>query len=268
MINPNTRHRWQSIAEQLGLPFEPSTAGPQEPEATEADASPAVEPPAATVEEPATTSVAPEPAAEQSPGKGRRRRGPSAEAEEAAPEVAPVIEETVVEAAAEPALDRESSLLGESEEGSATATESVEITPPREEGSPRGRRRRRGGRGGAREEVPAVSESDSADDEEVEEEATDEAIAEEATPGSEMPAEEGTAEERKRRRRGRGRKRRDREESPAAVADGSESVEEPMVEAASVEDEDANDGGEVDDLSNWNAPSWNDLIDSLYRPDR
>jgi hypothetical protein len=42
-----------------------------------------------------------------------------------------------------------------------------------------------------------------------------------------------------------------------------------MVEATSVEEEeDADDGGEVDDLSNWNAPSWNDLIDSLYRPDR
>ena len=32
--------------------------------------------------------------------------------------------------------------------------------------------------------------------------------------------------------------------------------------------DDEGDDDEVDNLSNWNVPSWNDLIASLYRPER
>jgi hypothetical protein len=108
----------------------------------------------------------------------------------------------------------------------------------------------------------------------VETETTTEQAAEppgEGVPAVEVPAGEGAPagegpEERKRRRRGRGRKTRHDREGPQAGAE--DDVEEPKAEEVPAEEPEEDDGGEVDDLSNWNAPSWNDLIDSLYRPDR
>jgi hypothetical protein len=49
----------------------------------------------------------------------------------------------------------------------------------------------------------------------------------------------------------------------AAVADEEEATE---PEAAAPEPEDDDD--EPDTLSDWNVPSWNELIASLYRPER
>jgi hypothetical protein len=76
----------------------------------------------------------------------------------------------------------------------------------------------------------------------------------------EKNADEGPRE--RSRRRGRGRRRGGdktasrREESPATdVPD-----EEPVA--------DAGEDADLDDLSNWQAPSWQELIGSLYRPDR
>jgi hypothetical protein len=41
---------------------------------------------------------------------------------------------------------------------------------------------------------------------------------------------------------------------------------EPQLEQAAPEVEE--DDEELDTLSDWNVPSWTELIDSLYRPDR
>jgi hypothetical protein len=55
-------------------------------------------------------------------------------------------------------------------------------------------------------------------------------------------------------------------EEPTA-ADVTEEEVQPEEEVASPiqEDEDSED---LDDFSNWNVPSWSELIASLYRPDR
>src|SRR5260370_41126909 len=77
-IDPRTRQRWQSIADELGLPFEPSTAPPEAPAAESQTAAPvAREKPAPTpvppaVERPGRAELAPpERAAEVPPERGR-----------------------------------------------------------------------------------------------------------------------------------------------------------------------------------------------------
>jgi hypothetical protein len=70
---------------------------------------------------------------------------------------------------------------------------------------------------------------------------------------------ESSKEERKEgRRRGRGRRRRDSE---------AEETEAPPAQAGAAEEEDDR-LEEVDTLSDWSVPSWNELIASLYRPER
>jgi hypothetical protein len=79
---------------------------------------------------------------------------------------------------------------------------------------------------------------------------------------SEPPADEDDSPRRRGRRRGRrggdAEKRTPRRDTP--VAESKDSI--PELESR-VEDE-----GDLDDLSNWQAPSWQELIASLYRPDR
>jgi len=72
--------------------------------------------------------------------------------------------------------------------------------------------------------------------------------------------EDGTEESEKPRRRRR-RSRRKKGEAPVA-AEG----EEPAAEPTLVADEDDDSTAEL--VKDWNLPSWNDLIASLYRPDR
>jgi ribonuclease E len=150
----------------------------------------------------------------------------------------------------------------------------------REEG--RGRRRRggRGGRRGRGEElaaeeapVPLGSQSPPEAEPAPTEEGPDSAA---ATPPAEAEAAEADEREprgRRRRSRSRGRKR------PAEAAAPSEAPAEPVEEAPDdVEDGDvlldkpevapAEEEEELEDLSNLNVPSWNELIASLYRPDR
>ena len=76
----------------------------------------------------------------------------------------------------------------------------------------------------------------------------------------------------RRRRGGRGGKRRQDEDRPegkgrrgrdAAPRPKAEVVEEKATQT--VEEDDADD---MEDLSNWTVPSWQELISSLYRPDR
>jgi len=85
--------------------------------------------------------------------------------------------------------------------------------------------------------------------------------------GEDQPVAEETdrsSEASRRRGRGRGRhKKLERDDDNAETA----LVDEEPEQQAPPTDEEADDE-EVDNLSNWNVPSWNDLIASLYRPER
>jgi hypothetical protein len=132
--------------------------------------------------------------------------------------------------------------------------------PPVEEKRRMPRGRRRGRRGGRHAEEKAADAT------------TAEAGGEEAPEGQGPAAvetgEEDEAPARDRsRRRGRGRSRRkketaDVEESTAAPDAGAKSSEEPTETADEGED------AAGDDVSGVTIPSWQELIESLYRPDR
>jgi hypothetical protein len=64
------------------------------------------------------------------------------------------------------------------------------------------------------------------------------------------------------RRRGRGHERIDEAEAEAEAADL------PAPETIEQEADDDTEIEELGDFSNWNVPSWNELIASLYRPER
>ena len=84
-----------------------------------------------------------------------------------------------------------------------------------------------------------------------------------APPEEEEPG--GPKSRRRRRRRGKG----DRAEAPEGVNDAGEERDDDIAPTAdSTEDNEPQErsGEEVDDLSNWNIPSWQDLIAGLYRP--
>jgi hypothetical protein len=74
---------------------------------------------------------------------------------------------------------------------------------------------------------------------------------------------EGLAEGKRRRGRGRGRGRKNDDGTREPM--GADPVEAPRAkkEPAVVEEDEENM-----DMSNWVVPSWNDLIASLYRPER
>ena len=63
------------------------------------------------------------------------------------------------------------------------------------------------------------------------------------------------------RRRGRGRRRTVEEDREESAAPATEEPREPELE-------DDTEIEELGDFSNWNVPSWNELIASLYRPER
>jgi hypothetical protein len=63
--------------------------------------------------------------------------------------------------------------------------------------------------------------------------------------------------------RGRGRARRKRDEEVEQDED-QEVAQEPRSPATEEDDEDA----ELEEISTWNLPSWQELIASLYRPER
>jgi hypothetical protein len=81
---------------------------------------------------------------------------------------------------------------------------------------------------------------------------------------STAPAEE-TSDRSRRRGRGRGRPRKDRAEKETAEVQ-TEGKSEELPDQAPPED-DLNQE-EMDTLSDWNVPSWAELIASLYRPER
>jgi hypothetical protein len=129
------------------------------------------------------------------------------------------------------------------------APEPVETEEPLPAGRRRGRRTSRAGRS----EAPTAVET--------EEEKTDVAETHAVTPAAaeKMPAESP-------RRRGRGPKR---QKKAAETADQVESEEaaEPATPQAELEPAES-DLDETDALTDWNVPSWQELIASLYRPER
>jgi hypothetical protein len=122
------------------------------------------------------------------------------------------------------------------------------------------RGRRRGRRGGRAAEASTV--------ESVEPETAVEAPPADDVSGVEETVEATPAHEQsRRRRRGRARPRRgEREEPETTVAEDEDERDEPEETPESVTDGDEDDDG--DDMSSWEIPSWQELIDSLYRPDR
>lgn len=120
----------------------------------------------------------------------------------------------------------------------------TEMTAVEEEPAPAGRRRgRRSGRGRATRKGRA---------------AENEQTAQPASEGAETEAEPS-------RRRGRGRGRGKTAKSRRAAPEAGPAPEaEPPETAPGPEEKDE----ELDNLSDWNVPSWAELIASLYRPER
>jgi ribonuclease E len=88
-------------------------------------------------------------------------------------------------------------------------------------------------------------------------------VGEEASAGA-KPVEEAD-KPRRRRRRSRRKKANDQPETAAGGADDTDAAATETV-TADAADEDEDPAPEV--IADWNVPSWNDLIASLYRPDR
>jgi hypothetical protein len=249
MIDPEDRKRWQAMAAELGLP--PDEEEPSAP----VQAAPEPE-----VEEPRTEFHEPEPIPEGPPNRGRRRRGHS-----------PVVEtraEEPVKAAPEVPAAKEASIepsIPEPAEPSTAVKEAPEAKEPAPEDQRPARRRRRGRRG-SKQEAETETEPTSGDAALVTG-TEDESPAEAAT---EAPEGESSEEPTPRRGRRRGRTRKgERESEPTVTEEAAETVEEEeevvSEEPPRVEED---DDEEVDDLSNWNVPSWQELIASLYRPER
>jgi hypothetical protein len=242
MIEPEALSRWDDLFADLGLPTETSPA-----------TAPAAPEPPTAVQHEATEKE------EASPARGRRRRSPVV----AAPEEEPAVAEAIEQPAALTIESTEVAVPAEEPAMEATAGETPVAADGEEAPAPRGRsRRRRRGRGSksapAAEAIPAELGSEA------------------AAAGTEAPAAEiaesipsGTENEEKadrgpRRRRSRGRNP-EREEAPRVAVKANDNepddAEEGELEPVSRDEE-------VDDLSNWNVPTWAELIGSLYRPER
>jgi hypothetical protein len=120
--------------------------------------------------------------------------------------------------------------------------------------------RRRGNRGGRRTETRGgqaePDELGSRDDRPASQEAVADESGEEVSPTRDRS-----------RRRGRGRSRRKKEDvEPASPIAGVDEEAVPTEETIQAADDGSED--DTDDMSGWTIPSWQELIDSLYRPDR
>jgi len=106
-------------------------------------------------------------------------------------------------------------------------------------------------------------------------------------PGSDKPGEEGWDGNRKRRRGRRRRRGRGEAGGPEDGASPGEDLQEavpvavgaPLAEMSEMDEDDSDSGSDsrsggsdeefvLEDLTNLSVPSWTELIDSLYRPDR
>lgn len=262
--NANEKDRWRELAELLGLP---------------ADQEPAREEPAAQTQP--FDSAPPElESAQEEVRKGDEETlsdldelgEPFENVEDAEiAEAVESLEQHFLDEEAGVNLDEDAEDMPEeaAEEGRGPATS--------EEDRPRRKRRRRRGRKGRgpREgqeagESTASAVEGSSDAEESEEEGDPLAL--------DRPVKEKRTEEeprRGRKRRGRGRKPDDRDERVEAVRDEEAeyddelaSQEEPEEEEVRAQEADDDDDNEPDPFKDWNVPSWQELISSLYRPER
>jgi hypothetical protein len=204
------QRRWRELAEQLGLPPEPT-----------APAEPAL-PPTQVLREP-------ESAAAEAPEPGERTDN----------------KDQTLEAVREEPTDTK----GAEPVGAATEPEE---SPREERRHSRGRRR---GRRGGRKTEPSAAET------------SEEETGAAETTATQADDEAEPAPERSRRRgRGRSRSRKavaEEEMSEPAEETEEQQEEEPAPQPAAVEEDE-----EDDDMSGWSIPSWQELISSLYRPDR
>jgi len=227
--NDDRSNHWQALAEQLGLEPEKPIA-PRPPTFEKASAPPApLEPPV----EPSRSMEAPmwEPLDEEVTFAPRERKRDS----EKVPEV--VQASTKVEQPTE--LE------------SGTTHQNEDESEGERSGKRRsGRRRRRRSRPG---DAPPGDEKPAAPGDESAAEERETIVRESASDDS--PREPSG-------RRGRGRRRSGDKDAPRReeTATLTAQAEKPAIEP----DEDA----DLDDLSNWQAPSWQELIGSLYRPER
>jgi len=130
----------------------------------------------------------------------------------------------------------------------------VSSLPEGDRRSPRGRRR--GRRGGRRSEESAANphKSETADE-----------VAPEAEGPANVEEEVETMQPERSRRRGRSRRKKEPADYPKNLVaiDEATAPDQTVPEAAEEREDDDND-----DMSGWTIPSWQELIDSLYRPDR
>ncbi len=270
MSDSNEYDPWDSLAEELGLEVKKAPpeaiAVPKEPPPVPEPKAPA---PVAAVEpeprvRPSRPMVAPEPIHDEL----------SFGSEPANP---PLAKPQLIEAP----MDEPN--LADSEGGIAE-----EAAPAAEEGGPR-RRSRRGRRGSkgkaepaaatevAREETLAEVAASNVAEESSAETAGDDKSDE---PGDEEETEVAGPGDRPKRRRRRRKKPGEREAAPSPAA--SEPAQKPVLAKQEADEPEAekvaparsakhtvlDNDDDVDDLSDWTGPSWNELIASLYRPDR
>jgi hypothetical protein len=251
---------WRVLAEQLGLPPGPEPQPSTPPPAPAAPAAEAEEEPENVPSRIFLRKHPPEPAFEMedepAPKSIHLRHEPDEEPEDLGPTEPEAEPEATPRLADLPEADSKESV----EEGlGEDALPSGDDDDSRRRG---GRRRgRRGRKGPPRREAPATEDVPAARLEAMP--AAD--LGRDAEAAAEPAVEETGEEEPQRRGRGRGRSRQ-RERKPPETAPAP--VEDQEVEAeldSADEDLDAGDD-EPDTLSDWNVPSWNELIASLYRP--
>jgi len=148
------------------------------------------------------------------------------------------------------------------------------IPSDEDEGQPSGPFRRRGRRGPRREQERSAA-SDTVQPDFGDEEAAvaeQEVVAEVTESLPQEDASAGTGEEFQqppRRRRGRQQSRAEVDEpSPGPEDEDLDEVAEGEAETEAIQDDDQDDDDEPDTLADWNVPSWQELIASLYRPER
>ena len=95
-----------------------------------------------------------------------------------------------------------------------------------------------------------------------------ERVADEDVEASPAPVGEDDGAERRRPRRGRSRRPSRRDDEPETSLSEGETPDVAAEAAEEVSGEDDSGSEEVDNLSDWSVPSWQELVDSLYRPDR
>ena len=228
----DTQRRWLAIAEQLGLPPEPAS----EPEPAPA--------PIPATDIPSRATASEEDATELSPLDLPAPALPAEQPETVAKGPPPAVPaEEDMHSRGRPrraGLSDQEAGVESAQPGAETPVIAQEHRE--EERSPSGRRRRRS---------PKAADSSSRG---------------EGTAAEGSPDDESEAESRPQRgpRRGRGRGRHKKAAPEEITADGVEPDAGPVHTLAAEAESDTDE----EDMSGWSIPSWQELIESLYRPDR